>query len=189
MSEFEKELEKNMKLGKVAHERESLYSDFLVSKRDIERIFEEWQPPKPLVVVPQFVSDWFDINQDGIDGNIKALTRNIDRKLKIEWSEMDGWFMYSPNKPIETLISMKLDGYTVEKEKKYILKHIDLSEQYKNESLYLAHGNYRKLQHARYSKDVDMSKVEQCHFTQSEIDKLNVGSYEQIPVEMSDNGI
>ena len=28
-----------------------------------------------------------------------------------------------------------------------------------------------------------MSKIEQCHFTQSEIDKLNIGSYEQIEVE------
>ena len=60
MSEFEKELEKNMELNKVAHERESLYSDFLVSKRDIERIFEEWQPPKSLVEVPKFFAGWFE---------------------------------------------------------------------------------------------------------------------------------
>ena len=80
---------------------------------------KDWQPPKPLVEVPQCVADWFDINQDDIDGNIKALTRNIDRKLKSEWSEMDGWFMYSPNKSIETLIRMKLEGYTVEKEQLY----------------------------------------------------------------------
>ena len=28
-----------MKLDKVAYERENIYSDFLISKRDIERIF------------------------------------------------------------------------------------------------------------------------------------------------------
>ena len=74
-------------------------------------------------------------------------------------------------------------GYTVEKEKKYILKHIDLSKSSSDDSLYLAHGIYKRLLHARYSKDVDMSGIKQCHFTQSEIDKLNTGSYEQKEVE------
>lgn len=37
--------------------------------------------------------------------------------------------------------------------------------------------------HDRYSKDVDMSKIKQCHFTQSEIDELNIGSYEKLEVE------
>ena len=188
MSEFEKELENNMKLRKIAYEREDIDSDYFVSKWGIERIFKDWQPPKQLVVVPQFVSDWFDINQDDIDGNIKALNRNIDRKLKIEWSEMERWFMYSPNKPIETLISMQLNGYTVEKENLYILKHIDMSKLYTDVSLYLAHGFCKELEHIFY-KDVNVHNVEQCHFTQKEIDKLNIGSYEKIPVEMSDNGI
>ena len=71
---------------------------------------------------------------------------------------------------------------TLEKEKKYILKHIDLSKSSADDSLYLNHGIYKRLEHARYSKDVDMSKVEECHFTQSEIDELNIGSYEKIEV-------
>ena len=65
----------------------------------------------------------------------------------------------------------------------YILKHIDLSKSSADDSLYLTHGIYKRLEHARYSKDVDMSKVEECHFTQSEIDELNIGSYEQIEVD------
>ena len=177
MSEFEKELLNKVSPHDRTHNGNELFLGGVLAEH-----FKDWQPPKPLVVVPQFVSDWFDINQDDINGNIIALTRNICRKLKIEWSEMDKWFMYSPNKPIETLISMKLDGYMVEKEKKYILKHIDLSKSSSDDSLYLAHSHYTKLQHVRYSKDVDMSKIEQCHFTQSEIDKLNIGSYEQIEV-------
>ena len=31
-----------------------------------------------------------------------------------------------------------------------------------------------------------MSKIEQCHFTQSEIDELNTGSYEQIEVKVDE---
>lgn len=181
MSEFKKELEKNMELRKIAYKREDIDSDFFVAKLGIERIFKGWQPPKPLVVVPQFVSDWFDINQDDIDGNIKALNRNIDHNPKSGWSEMDRWFMYSPNKPIETLISMQLNGYTVEKEKKYILKHIDMSKLYTDVSLYLAHGFCKELDHVFY-KDVNVHNADECHFTQSEIDKLNIGSYEKIEV-------
>ena len=82
---------------------------------------------------------------------------------------------------------MKLYDYTVEKEKKYILKHIDLSEQYKYYSLYLAHGKNTELQHEKYWKDADMSKIKQCHFNQSEIDKLNIGSYEQIEVKVEED--
>lgn len=119
MSEFEKELEKNMKLGKVAHERESLYSDFLVSKRDIERIFEEWQPPKPLVEVPKFVADF-----------IKAMIAK-DLKPLINSSKF-GELGFTEEKLQEILYWIKehqeeymrvwLDGYTVEKEQLYYIK-------------------------------------------------------------------
>lgn len=176
MSEFGKEFSNCLHFGFIPNGQQN---------KIIEH-FKDWQPPKPLVVVPQYVADWFDINQDDIDGNIKALTININRNPKSGWSEMDEWFMYFPNKPIETLIRMKLDGYTVEKEKKYILKHIDLSEQDDCVSVYLARHPYAKLKHDNYSKGFDMSEIIQCHFTQEEIDKLNIGSYEQIPVKVDE---
>lgn len=145
----------------------------------ISNEFKDWQPPKPLVVVPQIMADFIE-----------------------EWKEefkLYGAFFeiseaYGPGTEIYDWVFQKLngqdlfarawiDGYTVEKEKKYILKHIDLSNSSSDDSLYLAHSHFTKLQHVRYSKDVDMSKIERCHFTQSEIDKLNIGSYEQIEVE------
>lgn len=180
MDEFEKELEKNMKLNKVAYERESIYSDFLVSKRDIERIFHDWQPPKELVKVPQIVSD--SIKAQKIRG-IKPLMDSA-KIGEIDFTEEKlHEILYWIDEHQEEYMRAWLDGYTVEKEKKYILKHIDLSKLSTDDSLYLAHCNFAKLQHVRYSKDVCMSKIEQCHFTQEEIDKLNIGSYEQIEVE------
>lgn len=173
MSNFEEEFNNCLHFGFIPNEPQN---------KIIEH-FKYWQPPKPLVVVPQFVSDWFDINQDGIDGNIKALTGNINRKLKIEWSEMDRWFMYSPNKPIETLISMKLYGYTVEKEKLYLLKHIEISNRDTTINCYLTHTFTSPfIGHTNFSKGYDMSDVKECHFTQSEIDDMETGSYEQIAV-------
>ena len=183
MSEFEKELEKNMELNKVAYAKENFYSDFLVSKRDIERVFHDWQPPKPLVAVPQFVADWFEKNED--DLSFKIWGYLINWKLQDKKSDFFRW-MKKESECIEILIRMQ-DGYTVEKEKKYILKHIDMSKFSADSSLYLSRSIkseiFGKYDHMRVPDGVDVSEIEQCHFTQSEIDKLNIGSYEQKEVE------
>ena len=144
--------------------------------------FIDWQPPKQLVVVPQIVADWFEKNDD--DLSFKIWGYLINWKLQDKKSDFFRW-MKKESECIEILIRMQ-DGYTVEKEKKYILKHIDLSEQHNSVSSYLAHAPSTKLQHESYVKAVDMSKIKQCHFTQSEIDKLNVGSYEQIEVKVEE---
>ena len=162
---------------------------------------KDWQPPKPLVEVPKFFADWFE-NQlknnesKKFDGN--DVFRIIQDVIKVSNGEST-WEDYGITDEIakfaedneELFLNLIVNcslgyGYTVEKEKKYILKHIDLSEQYNSVSSYLAHAPSTKLQHESYVKAVDMSKIKQCHFTQSEIDKLNVGSYEQIEVKVEE---
>ena len=151
---------------------------------------KDWQPPKPLVVVPE-----------DVDKAIKYLkTQNsfatiTDLKKLDILTEKGFWWLNDfqfkdrrfgfggLNNKLFILSHLAIAGYTVEKEKLYVLKHIDLSEQYKNESFYLSHSRHVKLKHESYSKGADMSKFKQCHFTQAEIDKLNIGSYEQIEVE------
>ena len=174
MSEFEKELESI--LEKIGEYYQGITTGNVL---EISKHFKDWQPPKPLVVVPQFVADWFEKNDD--DLSFKIWGYLINWKLQDKKSDFFRW-MKKESECIEILIRMQ-DGYTVEKEKKYILKHIDLSEQYKNESLYLSHSLHAKLRHESFLKDDDMSKIERCHFTQSEIDKLNIGSYEQKEVD------
>lgn len=139
--------------------------------------FEDWQPPKPLVAVPQIVADFIEVRKKSL--------KLYDAFQEIEECYCGDLYNFVCQKRNgqDLFARAWLDGYTVEKEKMYILKHIDLSEQDDCVSLYLSHGLYKELQHERYSKDVDMSKIERCHFTQSEIDKLNIGSYEQIDVE------
>ena len=148
---------------------------------------KDWQPPKPLVVVPE-----------DVDKAIKYLKKHNNSTFSdlgdILTEKGFGWlndFQFKDrrfgfgglNNKLFVLSHLAITGYTVEKEKLYLLKHIDLSEQYKDESVYLSHGRYAKLKHGSYSKGADMSKFKQCHFIQSEIDKLNIGSYEQIEVE------
>ena len=149
-------------------------------------------------VIPQLMADWFE-NQlknnesKKFDGN--DVFRIIQDVIKVSNDEST-WEDYGITDEIvkfaedneELFLNLIVNcslgyGYTVEKEKKYILKHIDLSEQYKNESLYLSHSRYAKLKHESHSKGADMSKFKQCHFTQTEIDKLNIGSYVKIRVE------
>ena len=140
-----------------------------------------WQPPKPLVVVPQIVADYIETQKDNnYNGNASLIVKHYDYfKDEGNDSELNIWIANNFNDFLEAIVN----GYTVEKEKKYILKHIDLSEQCKNESVYLSRNRYAKLLHEKYSKDVDMSKIKECHFTQTEIDKLNIGSYVKIRVE------
>ena len=142
--------------------------------------FKDWQPPKPLVEVPQIVADYIETKKDNdYNGNAFLILKHYDSfKQDGNDSELDMWIATNFN----DFLSAIVNGYTVEKEKKYILKHIDLSRLHVYDSLYLSHGNYAELLHSRYSIDVDMSEIKQCHFTQSEIDKLNIGSYEQIEV-------
>ena len=136
---------------------------------------KDWQPPKPPVVVPQIVADWFeDRMADSFLSVISAYSFSDDEDVK--WVHDNGG--------LDLLCKMKLYDYTVGKEQLYILKHIDLSEQYKSASLYLAHSQNAQLKHEIHLKDEDMSKIEECHFTQSEIDKLHHGSYEQIEVKV-----
>ena len=178
MSEFEKELEKNMKLDKVANERESLYSDFLVSKRDIERVFHDWQPPKPLVVVPQIIAEWLDNK-----GAYIIATSPIPKEVLMWSQENTGFRDVAVN--LSNLIEIKVNGYTVEKEKLYLLKHIEISNRDTTINCYLTHTFTSPfIGHINFSKGYDMSDVKDCHFKQSEIDGMETGSYEQIEVEL-----
>lgn len=122
---------------------------------------------KQLVVVPEITQEQADTLSDYKNGSNSLL-----EYLRVEVKKKD----------YNRFARAWIDGYTVEKDKKYILKHIDMSKLYTDVSLYLAHGLYKELEHIFY-KDVNVHNVEQCHFTQKEIDKLNIGSYEQIEVE------
>lgn len=188
MSEFEKELLNKVSPHDRTHNGHELFLGGFLAEH-----FKDWQPPKPQQSLPVVPED--------VDKAIKYLktqnnfaTLSDLKKLDILTEKGFLWlndFQFKDrrfgfgglNNKLFILSHLAITGYTVEKEKKYILKHIDLSEQDNEVSLYLSHSLYKELQHERYSKDVDMSKIKQCHFTQSEIDKLNIGSYEQIEVE------
>ena len=172
MSEFEKEL-----MNKVSpHDRTFKGHELFLGGFLLEH-FKDWQPPKPLAVVLQIVADFIEVRKESL--KLCGAFREIE---ECYGAELYDWVFQKSNGQ-DLFARAWLDGYTVDKEKKYILKHIDLSEQDDCVSVYLARHPYAKLKHDNYSKGFDMSEIIQCHFTQSEIDKLNIGSYEQIEVE------
>ena len=174
MIEFEEEFNNCLHFGFIPNEPQN---------KIIEH-FKDWQPPKKLVLVPQLVADYIETQKDNDFDRVGTLVYGHYKAVngREEYCEFNEWIACN----FDTFLEAIVNGYTVEKEKKYLLKHIDLSEQHNSVSLYLAHAPSTKLQHESYVKAVDMSKIEQCHFTQEEIDKLNTGSYEQIEVKVEE---
>ncbi|WP_413523093.1 DUF1642 domain-containing protein [Lactococcus raffinolactis] len=203
MSEFTEKLRSSELVWNAVNEVDKDQADVGLLIEIIRNEFKDWQPPKPLVKIPQFMADWFEYqlknnnDLDKFDGN--DVFRIIQDVIKVSNDEST-WEDYGITDEIakfaedneELFLNLIVNcsfkvGYTVEKEKKYILKHIDLSKFSEDSSLYLSRSIkaevFGKYDHMRVADGVDVSEIEQCHFTQSEIDKLNIGSYEQIEVE------
>ena len=125
---------------------------------------KDWQPPKPLVVVPQFVAEWLDNKSAYI-----IATSPIPKEVLMWSQENTGFRDVAVN--ISNLIEIKVTGYTVEKEKLYRLKN-KITNQYINMNPY--NGNCHE--------SMVFGKCYKCAFTQSEIDRMETGSYEQIEV-------
>nr|DAI26396.1 MAG TPA: Protein of unknown function (DUF1642) [Caudoviricetes sp.] len=87
----------------------------------IIKMIEQLDEPQK-VTVPQFVADWYEEHKDNLEYNIwDWMKYNLEPK-KRENKTFSQWLGKTVNNPVETLIKMKLYGYTVEKEKRYIVK-------------------------------------------------------------------
>ena len=74
------------------------------------------------VAVPKFVADFYESIKDDFEDNVYGFCLQFERdndELNIELYE---WFECRKNEPIQTLVKMKLYGYTVEQEKLYTVE-------------------------------------------------------------------
>lgn len=76
------------------------------------------EPEKP--VVPQYVADFYEDIKDSFEWSLYSLCIDFHRRELQE--DLFEWFKLGVNKPIETLVKMKLHGYEVEKEKLYTVE-------------------------------------------------------------------
>ena len=75
-------------------------------------------------VVPQFVADWYEEHKDNFVHSVQCLCVHGCEPVR----QIDTWFDSDDNKPIETLVKMKLFGYEVEKEKLYLASFRDTNQ-------------------------------------------------------------
>lgn len=86
--------------------------------KDADKIRRELNRP----VVKQFVADWFEKCKEDLEYNIWDWIKHKDELEKTENMQFIQWLHNCDNEPVKTLVKMKLYGYTVEKEKKYLVK-------------------------------------------------------------------
>ena len=140
---------------------------------ELKSQLEKQQPEIP--EVPQFVVDWYEENKGSLDYMIFETCRDLTDEST---DEFENWFGNDKNKSITTLVNMK-NGYTV-KEKRFYLKHIDMSKADKAYDWYITKFNKGLAHEAHYKKRVPEGL--RFKFTQQEIDSMETGSYEQIEV-------
>lgn len=91
------------------------------TKQHLVMIADLDEPEKP--VVPQFVADFYESIKDDFEDKLYDLCVQHDNDSDELSREVWDWLVCIANKPIETLVKMKLYGYEVEKEKLYIAKN------------------------------------------------------------------
>ena len=75
-------------------------------------------------VVPQYVADWYEEHKDNFEYSVQCLCVQGCKPVR----QIDIWFDNDDNKPIVTLVKMKLFGYEVEKEKLYLASFKDTNQ-------------------------------------------------------------
>jgi Protein of unknown function (DUF1642). len=148
-------------------------SKLLGQINDLKDQLEKQQPEIP--EVPQFVAYWLDRKP------LYAVNSSIPVEI-IEWlRKRTGCADLGMN--INLLIELKVNGYTVAKEKRFYLKHIDMSKRdVDGYAWYLKKYTDGELDHKCIQCDEDLED-DDIKFTQQEINSMAAESYEQIEVE------
>lgn len=101
-----------------------------INKETVLDLIEQLDEPQK-IIVPQFVADWYEEHKDDFE---IALFRCIDHIPSVydegDLNEFEEWIIDGETKPFQTLVNMHQFGYTVEKEKRYLVKIKGVEEGY-----------------------------------------------------------
>lgn len=99
------------------------------------------EPQKP--VVPQFVADWYEENKDDFEGNLFRCAHNIPSTFDgAKLNEFERWFLNASIKAFQILVNMHQFGYTVKKEKRYLVKMKSLGTNFSFLNLNKTHNHW-----------------------------------------------
>lgn len=121
------------------------------------------------VKVPQFVADWYEENKDDFEGNLYRCAHNIPSVFDgAKLNEFERWFLLASTKSFQTLVNMHQFGYTVEEEKRYLvkMKGIDTNFNFLN--------RHRNENYWIFSIK-DKNTLYQTHHTRKELEEADFG--------------
>lgn len=133
------------------------------------------EPQKP--VVPQFVADWYEENKENFETNLLDCIYEIFKNQNNKLSEFEEWVCDYGTKPFQILVNMHQLGYTVEKEKRYLVKIIGVGKLYEclnfdvtnkrwiffdcdNTDKYRTHHTHKELEEAGFGWVFDCPGIE-----------------------------
>ena len=169
MTKFEEEL------SSLPDSKSTNYTEYW-NKAQLLTVFKDWQPQQALPVVPECVAEWIEILKTK---GLKPL-KNPETYGETGFTEeklQNIVFWISEHQ--EDYMRAWLDGYTVEKPQLFYLVNT-LTRQYLYRRDKVSFGEQG------YCKDYDDKPLAYCLFTKQEIDSMQTGSYEQIPVPVED---
>lgn len=88
---------------------------------NIQCFLDQLEKATESIVVDKFISDWYENYKDNLEYSIWEWMRFPESGEGIN-KQFYLWLNDASNNPVETLVKMKLFGYSVKKEKKYIIK-------------------------------------------------------------------
>lgn len=153
-------------------------------EKEVEAIKSKLQQ-QDLPVVPECVGEWIEDLKNKGYGPLKnpgtygeAISDLSDESLE----KILTWISQHQ----EEFMRAWLDGYTVEKPQLFYLKHIDMSKADKECDYFAQIRNDRFEHESVQNNTLPGVEVVGVRFTQAEIDSMQIGSYEQIPVPVED---
>lgn len=75
------------------------------------------------VIVPQFVADWYEECKDDFETSLfQCIYELFKKRNDNELTKFEEWIIDCKTEPFQTLVNMRQFGYTVEEEKRYLVK-------------------------------------------------------------------
>lgn len=139
-----------MELGKVIKDLKDMRNAGFIDC-NIQCFLDQLEKVTESVVVDKFIADWYEKHKDCLDYYIWEWNRLNCVKETEEGRKFYLWLNDASNKPVETLVKMKLFGYKVKEELKYNVKVVETKQiLYKSDEGAKFVDIYNTTQHKKY---------------------------------------
>lgn len=139
-----------MELDKVIKDLKELRKAHFIDC-NIQNILDKLEKVTENIVVDKFIADWYEKHKDCLDYYIWEWNRLNCVKETEEGRKFYLWLNDASNKPVETLVKMKLYGYKVKEEIKYNVKVVETKQiLYKSDEGAKFVDVYNTTQHKKY---------------------------------------